>query len=224
MKSQHIIIGLIIILVVLFLVQQKEHASSTPANTPNLSNEAIQNISKVYADTSNTATFNNLTATGIIRGNVTGNITGNVTGNITGNVTGDLTSNNININNKFLITQQSVINTDKGGAVNGSKLNIGTSSNPSLTVYDNGNSRVKDTLIVKKLCFEDGTCIKPTDGLIGIQSYRLDNSGRTRGVQIAADGNGNDASINALGASVHWLNVGNPYTGNNFTASSTPYI
>ncbi len=212
MKLQHIIIGLIILVGLLLFIQKKEHAGSTPSTTPQLSNEAIQNIAKVYADTSNTATFNNL------------NVTSKITGNISGNVTGDLTSNNININNKFLITQQSVIDTDKGGAVNGSKLNVGTSSNPSLIVYDNGNSRVKDTLIVKKLCFEDGTCIKPTDGLIGIQSYRLDNSGRTRGVQIAADGNGNDASINALGASVHWLNVGNPYTGNNFTASSTPYI
>ncbi len=64
MKTKHIIIGLIIVLVVLFFVQKKEHAGSTPAATSQLSNEAIQNISKVYADTSNIATFNNIRTTG----------------------------------------------------------------------------------------------------------------------------------------------------------------
>jgi hypothetical protein len=61
MKTKHIIIGLIIVLVVLFFVQKKEHAGSTP---PNLSNEAIQNIAKIYADTNNTAVFNNIKTTG----------------------------------------------------------------------------------------------------------------------------------------------------------------
>jgi hypothetical protein len=60
MKTKHIIIGLIIVLVVLFFVQKKEHAGSTA--TPKLSNEAIQNIAKVYADTTGTATFNNIKA------------------------------------------------------------------------------------------------------------------------------------------------------------------
>jgi hypothetical protein len=69
MKTEHIIIGLIILMVVLFLMQKKEHAGSTQA----LSNEAVQNIAKVYADTTGTATFNNTKATGtsdfnIIRG------------------------------------------------------------------------------------------------------------------------------------------------------------
>jgi hypothetical protein len=56
MKTKHIIIGLIIVLLVLFFVQKKEHAGSTPP----LSNEAIQNIAKVYADTTGTASFNNI--------------------------------------------------------------------------------------------------------------------------------------------------------------------
>jgi hypothetical protein len=64
MKNKYIIGGLIIILFVLFLLNKKEHAGSTPPTTPNLSNEAIQNIAKVYADTNNTATFNNLNVTG----------------------------------------------------------------------------------------------------------------------------------------------------------------
>ncbi len=66
MKTKHMIFGLAILLVILFFIQKKEHVSSTPPATTalNLSNEAIQNISKIYADTDNTATFNNLKATG----------------------------------------------------------------------------------------------------------------------------------------------------------------
>jgi hypothetical protein len=60
METKYIIIGLLIILVVLFLMQKKEHAGSTQA----LSNEAVQNIAKVYADTNGTATFNNIKNTG----------------------------------------------------------------------------------------------------------------------------------------------------------------
>jgi microcystin-dependent protein len=62
MKSKHIIIGLVVILIVLFFVQNKEHAGSVSTQT--LSNEAIQNIAKVYADTTTTASFNNLNVTG----------------------------------------------------------------------------------------------------------------------------------------------------------------
>ena len=64
MKTKHIIIGLTILIIILFIVQKKEHAGSTPPATPNLSNEAIQNIAKIYADTNNEAVFNNLKATG----------------------------------------------------------------------------------------------------------------------------------------------------------------
>ena len=62
MKTKYIIIGLIIVLVVLFFVQKKEHAGSTVS--PKLSNEAIQNIATVYANTDGTATFNNTRNTG----------------------------------------------------------------------------------------------------------------------------------------------------------------
>jgi microcystin-dependent protein len=72
METKHIIIGLLILLVVLFLMQNKEHAGSTQP----LSNEAVQNIAKVYADTSNTATFNNVRITGGITGSL--NVDGNV--------------------------------------------------------------------------------------------------------------------------------------------------
>jgi microcystin-dependent protein len=62
MKTKHIIIGLLILLVVLFLMQKKEHAGSTAS--VKLSNEAIQNIATVYADTNNEVSFNNIKATG----------------------------------------------------------------------------------------------------------------------------------------------------------------
>jgi hypothetical protein len=61
MKNKYII-AVIIVLVLLFFVQYKEHADSTPGQ--NLSNEAIQNIAKVYSDSSSIATFNNLNVTG----------------------------------------------------------------------------------------------------------------------------------------------------------------
>ena len=62
MKTKHIIIGLLILMIVLFLMQNKEHAGSTAS--VKLSNEAIQNIATVYANTDGTATFNNIKATG----------------------------------------------------------------------------------------------------------------------------------------------------------------
>jgi microcystin-dependent protein len=75
MKTKHIIIGLIILVGILFFTQNKEHAGSVPPpstpSTPNLSNEAVQNIAKIYADTNNEAVFNNIKVTGNI--NVAGN-------------------------------------------------------------------------------------------------------------------------------------------------------
>ena len=67
MKTKHIIIGLIILVGIIFFTQKKEHAGSTPPPTLNLSNEAIQNISKVYADTMGTVTFNNTNVTGNVK-------------------------------------------------------------------------------------------------------------------------------------------------------------
>ncbi len=77
MKTKNIIIGLIILLVVLFFLQHKEHAAGSVSATSALSNEAIQNLAKIYADTNNTAAFNNIRATGNINAknlNIDGNI------------------------------------------------------------------------------------------------------------------------------------------------------
>jgi hypothetical protein len=79
MKSKHIIIGLVILLFVVFFTQKKEHAGST---TQTLSNEAIQNIAKVYADTNSIAAFNNIKVTGKILGKLTGDVSGNISGKL----------------------------------------------------------------------------------------------------------------------------------------------
>jgi microcystin-dependent protein len=69
MKNKYIIIGLIILVGLLFLMQNKEHAGSTSLA---LSNEAVQSIATVYANTNGTATFNNIRANSDL--NITGNL------------------------------------------------------------------------------------------------------------------------------------------------------
>ncbi len=63
-----------IIFLVVFFTQKKEHARST--NKQLLSNEAVQNIAKVYADTKSISAFNNIKVTGTIFGKLTGDTTG----------------------------------------------------------------------------------------------------------------------------------------------------
>jgi hypothetical protein len=84
-RNQIIIIILIIIVIFIFINNKSEHAGSTPPATtpsiPNLSAEAIQNIAKIYADSNNTAIFNNIRATGKITGDVSGNVAGKLMSN-----------------------------------------------------------------------------------------------------------------------------------------------
>ena len=62
MHRNNIIIVLIIVLIIVYLLRNRsEHLDSAP--TP-LSNEAIQNIASVYADTKGTTSFNNVNVTG----------------------------------------------------------------------------------------------------------------------------------------------------------------
>ena len=61
-----IIIGLLIILIVLVLYKRQENAGNTATTAGGLNNfsaEALANIAKVYADTRQTAAFNNITVT-----------------------------------------------------------------------------------------------------------------------------------------------------------------
>ena len=63
MHRNHIIILFIIVIIILYLLNnRKENAGNVSATS--LSNEAIQNISSVYANTTGTASFNNLVVTG----------------------------------------------------------------------------------------------------------------------------------------------------------------
>ena len=89
MDRIYIIIILLVLLVGVYLYNnKKEHAGNVSSST--LSNQAIQNIASVYADTTGTATFNNIRTTGKFLGDVSGNLTGNVTGNVIGDVSGNV--------------------------------------------------------------------------------------------------------------------------------------
>lgn len=87
-----IILLAIILIIIVIGYNQQENAESTTASAV-YSVEAVQNIAKVYADTSGTATFNNINSTGTINAS---NI------NTTGNIIGLLTSPN----KKFQISMQ----------------------------------------------------------------------------------------------------------------------
>jgi outer membrane lipoprotein SlyB len=104
MKTKHIVIIVIIVLLCYILIKNRKEGLDS---TPTLSNEAIQSISSVYSNTAGVSSFNNLRATGKITGKLTGdvsgNLIGNVTGNVTGNVKGDLSGNMIgNLNGNLI--------------------------------------------------------------------------------------------------------------------------
>ena len=66
MDLHKIIVGLLIILIVLILYKKQENAGNTSITAGGLNNfsaEALANIAKVYADTRQTAAFNNITVT-----------------------------------------------------------------------------------------------------------------------------------------------------------------
>ena len=97
----YIILLLILLLLILFNYKQENNVDSLVP----LSNEAIQNISSVYNNQDMKVT--NMTATGIIKGNlrgdVSGNVRGDVSGNVTGNVKGDVIGNKITINDNGMV-------------------------------------------------------------------------------------------------------------------------
>lgn len=61
MNNTQILVGVIILLVIILIVINKK---AEHLDAPNLSNEAIQNISSVYANTTGQAVFNNIKVTG----------------------------------------------------------------------------------------------------------------------------------------------------------------
>ncbi len=63
MKTKHIVI-IVIIIIILLLLSQKSKENLDTTSTPTLSNEAIQSIANVYANTTGTVNVNNLNVTG----------------------------------------------------------------------------------------------------------------------------------------------------------------
>jgi microcystin-dependent protein len=63
MPTKQILIGIILILLIIFVILNTKSEHNTTINT-NLTGEAIQNISSVYADTKGKAIFNNIEVTG----------------------------------------------------------------------------------------------------------------------------------------------------------------
>jgi hypothetical protein len=108
----YIIIALIIVIAILFLYNKQENL------TPQ-SEEAIQNISKVYADKNNTVTFNNIRILGNI--DISGNI--NSSGNVSAtNINGLLVGGVSSLNKKYTINMQD--NGDMGIYDNTAKSNV----------------------------------------------------------------------------------------------------
>jgi hypothetical protein len=104
MDKKIVLIGVIIaLIVILYFFGEQENADSVSGSQV-ASTEAVANIAKVYADSKETATFNNIKITGnvdvtgknINAENVTANVTGNLKGNVVGNLTGSITSPNGN--------------------------------------------------------------------------------------------------------------------------------
>lgn len=96
MNRNYIIIGLLVIVMcVLYLMRNiSEHAGSISGTTSN-SNEAVQNIAKVYSDTKNTVDFNNINVTNTLT-STNSNLTNLMSTN--SNLT-NLTSTNSNLIN-----------------------------------------------------------------------------------------------------------------------------
>jgi len=113
MKNKTIIFLVLVILALLFLYNTQENFTMTEQ-----SNEAVQNIASVYANTSGTITVNNLNATGATNLNnldVSGTV--NVSGTM--NVNSTITTNNLNASGLTNLN-----NLDISGTTNLSNINI----------------------------------------------------------------------------------------------------
>jgi len=133
MNRTHIIIGLLICLVIIYFLNNEKREN---LDNPSLSNEAIQNIASVYANTAGEAIFNKIRSTGGITGDVTGNVTGNLKGDVTGNLKGDVTANNItssDIKTNTLSSTGSIIFNGDLKTSNSSKFTIN-----GIDIRDNG--------------------------------------------------------------------------------------
>jgi hypothetical protein len=192
----YILIIVIIILLILVIFKNKEHLLA--------SNESIAAVTSVYANTTGTASFNNL------------------------NVTGRINTNNIdicgNISSKFFTTQN---NGDTRFFGTDSKDRLVIKNNGQHIFSGNGEGGKGATVIADKFCFRGGVCLEQ-GSMIDMTIYKRDRDGNKRGLNIGTDpaGNGFHGSQNGT-TEIYWLNNINPWgrgdTLRPFIASADPY-
>ncbi len=133
------IIFIVILVVLIIFLNKKVKESFT--NT-----EAIENITKIYADTTNTATFNNINSTGTITG---GNIStpGTITATGTISTNGTITGSNINTNGTITGGNINSTGTITGGNINSTGTITGGNINSTGTITG-GNINTTGTITV----------------------------------------------------------------------------
>ncbi len=136
------IIFIVILVVLIIFLNKKVKESFT--NT-----EAIENITKIYADTTNTATFNNINSTGTITG---GNIStpGTITATGTISTNGTITGSNINTNGTITGGNINSTGTITGGNINSTGTITGGNINTTGTITVN-NTKVNNLKINSKI-------------------------------------------------------------------------
>jgi len=191
------IIGIIIFVLLLLILFKNNEGFLT-------GNESVANITKVYADTTGTAVFNNLNTNKITTKEISITGAGNTDFPVTGNLD---VSGNTRLKQNLTVAG----NLDLSG-----NLQV-TGANP--------NRIVNGALIVDKICFTDGTCMTSGGGKIGLTLYKKDDRSRLRGFQFGTNAIGNSVGFHVLGSSEHhWQGWAAPYPENDtLYLSSTPY-
>jgi hypothetical protein len=202
MKTKHIIIGLIILVGLLFLIQKNEHAGSTPP-AQNLSNEAIQNIAKIYADTNNEAIFNNIKATGTAIVNGATILNGDTT--IKGNATFKSGGTNTTLGTHFPYTDGK--NYIRGPTnIDGDTFFNGKTDFSGKTDFNGDTTFNKSVTIVGNLCLQsaDGkkVCLTPDSGVFGSLGITKKNG---QNFTITTDGNNQGLGKGHTDGSIAWV-------------------
>jgi hypothetical protein len=201
MEPKYIIGIIIFVLLILILFKNNEGFLT--------GNESVANITKVYADASGTATFNNINSNKITTNKITTaeiNITG--TGNTIFPITGNLdVSGNTRLKQNLTVAG-----------------NLDLSGNLQVT-GSNVNRIVNGALVVDKICFTDGTCMTSGGGKIGLRLYKKDDRSRYRGFEFGTNAIGNSLGFQILGSGDHhWQGYASPWNENDtLYLSSTPY-
>lgn len=135
MKYNIIVICLLLFLIILYVISQKQENFASACTCSPTSNEAVQNIAGVYADISGSVNFTNMNVTG-------GTNMNNLNVEHNANIMDGKISNNLNVDGLTTLNNLTV-----SGLINGIKINTnpGKSSiySPngvySLAIQDDGN-------------------------------------------------------------------------------------